>query len=251
MRRKSERSSRLDGLDVCGVMMSLSRVRAELVWIARCLLLPFWLAVSACAPISAEVGSGLPPMPDADVSDTGLAPCDALAPLRLYYWNAHPGDSNNSIDYLIKVENATGAAIPIDSLKVRYYLTNELAPPTAIDVFYADTCCSNKITGFTADVSTSLQAIAAKPGADAYLEIAFTPATGSLANGDAVQVELAFHDPAYARTTTQANDYSYAATAVGTQTEWDKCPGTECNAKFGTCSITVHRDDILVWGIGP
>jgi hypothetical protein len=97
------------------------------------------LALSGCSAIQAEVGSGLPPL-DAQVPDApGSAPCDTSGPLRLYYRNGHLGDSTNIIDYLVKVENASGAPLAPASLNIRYYLTNELAPPTTIEVFYSDT----------------------------------------------------------------------------------------------------------------
>lgn len=215
-------------------------------------LVPWTLALSGCSPVDAEVGSGLPPTPNLDASEGGAASrCGALAPIRLYYWNTRPLESTTLIDYVIKVENATGAPLPVSSLKVRYYLTNELMAPGTIDIFYTDTCCSNKIVGFNSEILTSLQTIPAKPNADAYLEIAFTAAVGSLAAGDAVQVELGFHDPAYARSLTQTNDDSYGPTAVGTQAQWNDCPGAQCAATFTTCSITVLQNDVLVWGTPP
>src|SRR5262245_43956925 len=179
-------------------------------------LVPWTLALSGCSPVDAEVGSGLPPTPNLDASEAGAASrCGPLAPIRLYYWNPRPADSSTLIDYVIKVENATAAPLSVSSLKVRYYLTNELMAPGTIDIFYTDTCCSNKIVGFNGDIVTALQTIPAKPNADAYLEIAFTAAVGSLAAGDAVQVELGFHDPTYSRSLTLTNDYSYGPTATG------------------------------------
>jgi hypothetical protein len=185
-----------------------------------------------------------------DASDAGqLGRCDALAPIRLYYRNGQVGGTSPMIDYLVKVANATGGAVPLDSLKIRYYFTNELQAPWTIDVFYSDTCCSNKIVNF--NVLRSLLAIPATTNANAYLEIGFDAAVGSLAPGDAVQVELGFHDPGSGRTLTQTNDYSYRATAAGTQPEWDSCPGPQCPAKFTSCAMTVYRDDVLVWGTPP
>jgi len=235
---KSDRSS---------VLESVVRRRREATGLA-----PFMLALSGCSALQAEVGSGLPPQWDAEPPDAPTAGrCDAFAPLRLYYWNAHVEDSSNIIDYLVKVENVTGVALALGSLKVRYYFTNELAPPSTIDIFYTDTCCSNKVTNFNADILASVQSVRATAGANAYLEIAFASGLRPLASGDAVQVELGFHDPAYARNVNQTNDYSYMATAAGTQAQWDSCPGPQCDAKFTTCSMTVHQDDALVWGTAP
>jgi hypothetical protein len=234
---KYERSSDLESVLRAGAVRGL----------ATCML-----ALAGCSPVQAEVGSGLPPSADAHVSDTGAPiPCNGQVPMRLYYRNAHVEDSSSIIDYLLKLENLTAAPVPLASFAIRYYFTNELPAPSSIDIFYADTCCSNKVTNFNADVVASMQPIPARPGADAYLEVGFAPALGSLASGDAVQVELGFHDPAYARNVTQENDYSYAPTAVGTQAEWDSCPGPQCNATFTSCAMTVYQDGALVWGTPP
>jgi Cellulose binding domain len=229
-------------------------------------------ASDAAPPMASDAGDSAP-RPAADAGDTGQAladrsggsgeagrdaseagsvgRCDASAPIRLYYWNLSGQASSNHLNYIVKVENASGAPLALSSLEVRYYLTNELSPPTAIDIFYTDTCCSNRVSDFNGDVLRTLEAMPARPNANAYLRIAFSTAVGSLAPGDAVQVELGFHDPGYARNLTQTNDYSYRATSTGTQAQWNECPGAQCDAKFTTCAITVHRDDVLVWGTPP
>jgi hypothetical protein len=221
-------------------------------WRAVKWVLPFMLALFGCSAIDAQVGSGLPPTADANAPDAGPArPCDAAAPIRLYYWNVRPADSTNHLDYIVKAENATGSALPLGSLQIRYYLTNELEPPTAIDIYYTDTCCSDKVTNFNTEILTSMQSIPARPNADAYLEIGFAASLGSLAHGDAVQVELGLHAPDYARDMTQTNDYSYLPDATGSQEQWNDCPGAQCASTFTSCAMTVHRDDALVWGTPP
>jgi hypothetical protein len=207
------------------------------------------LVMLGCAPVQTEVGSGLPPSSEAGAADAPTGRCDALAPLRLYYRRSDV--SSGVIDFLVKVENVTVAPVPIGSIKVRYYFTNELAPPTKFDVFYADTCCSDKKLGFEGDVHPSLQALPPTPNAAAFLEIAFADSVGPLAPGDAVQVELSFHDPDYVRESDQANDYSYSVASAGTQEQWNDCPGPQCDAKFTTCAITVYQNDAVVWGIAP
>jgi hypothetical protein len=50
---------------------------------------------------------------------------------------------------------------------------------------------------------------------------------------------------------TQTNDYSFAATAGGTQAQWNDCPGPQCDAKFTNCALTVHQNGVLAWGTPP
>ena len=239
----------------------------RLARIAFCLTA--WM-LGACSAEHAEVGSDWPPGSDAgdsgsslldraappsdaasDGAEGGIGRCDSLAPLRLYYRNLTPSSPSTNINYIIKVENATAGALPLGALEVRYYFTNELALPWTTEIFYTDTCCSNKITDFSDRIVTNVPTIPARPNANAYLGIGFAASVGSLAPGDAVQVEVGFHDPGYARSLTQANDHSYGATASGTQSQWNDCPGAQCEAKCVTCAITVHRDGVLVWGTPP
>lgn len=240
---------------------------------ARCSLSKAILVVAcgtlaACSAEDAQVGSGLPP--DSDAGDSGSlldraaagdaasesaegggARCNSAAPLRLYYRNLTGSSPSNNLNYIVKVENATAAAVPLAAIEVRYYFTNELSDPFTTEVFYTDTCCSNKITDFNDRIVTTLRTIAARPNATAYLGIGFAASLGTLAAGDAVQVEIGFHDPSYARNLDQANDYSYDATATATQSQWNDCPGPQCEARLTSCAITVHRDGALVWGTPP
>ena len=232
---------------------------------ARSILRLACVTLGACSAQHAEVGSDWPPgadagdvgptldgaSPDANVIDGGAGRCDSLAPLRLYYWNLTAASPSNNINYIIKVQNATGAALPFGALEVRYYFTNELAAPWTTEIFYTDTCCSNKITDFNDDIVATVQTIPARPNANASIGIGFAASLGTLAAGDAVQVELGFHDPGYARNLTQTNDYSYSPTATGMQSQWNDCPGAQCEAKFTSCALSVHRDGALVWGTPP
>ena len=237
--------------------------------VARFALHLSWWALAGCSAEHAEVGSDWPPTPDAadsgsgdrasapsdgakeGAAEGGVGRCDALAPLRLYYRNLTASSPSTNINYIVKVENATGAALPLGGLEVRYYFTNELAPPWETEIFYTDTCCSNKMTDFNDAIVKTVQSMPARPNADSHIAIGFAGSLGTLAPGDAVQVELGFHAPGYSLNLTQTNDYSYAAAAAGTQTQWNACPGPQCDPKFTTCSLTVYRDGALVWGTPP
>ena len=196
-------------------------------------------------PIERAAGSAI----DGSGGDGG-GRCDTAAPLVLYYRDAQPAASTDQIDYLFKVANATGAPVPLSSLAVRYYFTNEVGASGLSPIFYASTCCGPTSAMLGAAVTATLHPMPAPaPTADAYIETTFAPSAGALQDGDAVQIEVGFHAPAYTPTLDQTNDYSYSAAAAGTQAEWDVCP-TQCS-KFQTCSMTVYRDGALVWGNPP
>jgi hypothetical protein len=199
---------------------------------------------------------GSEPVPDGE-ADSGLAPqpeggvgrCDDQAPIRLYEWNVQTASSTDAMNYSVKLENHTRAPIPLETLTARYYFTNELVMPWTAEVYYSDICCNAPVQRLDSKVVASCHAMTPTTNADSYLEFGFVAGAGDLAAGDAVQVEIAFHAPAYDRNLTQSNDYSYTPIG-GTQIQWDACPGAAC-AKFRTCAITVYRDGVLVWGTPP
>src|SRR5258708_4307449 len=82
-------------------------------------------------PIVRLGGDGAAPL------EAGTSSCDPGAPIALFYRTAQAASDANSIDFLFKVVNKTGAALPLGSLAVRYYFTNELTPSWQTSVYYA------------------------------------------------------------------------------------------------------------------
>ena len=74
-----------------------------------------------CTQLEAEVGS--------DPPSHVASKCDSTASLGLYYWNVRPEQTTELIDFLVKVENRTGAAVALATLSVRYYFREESSPP--------------------------------------------------------------------------------------------------------------------------
>jgi Cellulose binding domain len=180
----------------------------------------------------------------------GTAACPAGSPFTLYYWADQASAVANGIDFLFKVANNSGRSVPLSALDVRYYFTNEITPTWATSVYYAGECCGASRSGFTTDVAVTVSALATPTAtADHYLDVTFDADAGVLVNGDAVQIEVGFYAPEHAQNLNQANDYSFVATATGTQAEWDLCPPT-C-AQFESCVMTVYDDGALVWGAPP
>jgi len=199
-------------------------------------------------PIDPE--SNLPGVTRVDGADGGIGRCDEMAPIRLYARSVYASSPSDGIDFIVKVANKTAQPVPMASLEVRYYFTNELANPWMANTYYADTCCNQPRTNLDAHVLVSAQPMAPTPTADTYLEFGFDGASGDVAPRDAVQVEVAFHAPSFDRNLVQTNDYSFGTTNVGTQAQWDGCPGPSCE-QFTTCAITVYREGSLVWGAPP
>jgi hypothetical protein len=226
-------------------------LRAKKRGVAGATILVGTIAASGCLDGNAQSIVRL--TPEAGTSPEGGASasaCPAGAPIELFYRAAQATAVANSIDFLVKVQNGTGAALPLSSLSLRYYFTNEITPTWQTAVYYAGECCNVSRSGFTADVAVSVNAMMpATATADHYLELTFDAGAGTLADGDAVQVEVGFFGPGHTQSLNQANDYSFIAAAASTQAAWDQCP-TAC-AQFGSCVITVYENGALVWGVAP
>lgn len=212
-------------------------------------------SLASCLNGNAEPIIRLPGEPTAEggapaaPGDGGGGRCDPAAPLVLHYDNQQVANNANGIDFLFKVTNATGASLALSSLATRYYFTSEIAPPGATSVYYADTCCGDSRSGFTANVRVSVNAMPPRPTADHYLETTFDAGAGDLTDGDSVQIEVGFHAPNFGESLDQSNDYSFIASATGTQAQWDQCPA-QC-ALFDSCVMTVYEAGVLVWGTPP
>jgi len=184
-------------------------------------------------------------------SDAATPPpaCAAGGPYALYYRAAQTAADADSIDFLFKVQNASGAPLPLVGLAVRYYFTSEVPAPQT-SVYYADECCTTSRTGFTADVAVTVNAMPVPTAtADHYLEVTFDAGAGSIEDGDDVQIEVGLFAAMHAQNLDQANDYSFLAADTGSQAAWDLCP-PQCTA-FQSCLMTAYVNGSLVWGAPP
>jgi len=133
---------------------------------------------------------------------------------------------------VLRVRNESSREpIPLRSLKLRYYFTNEHASrcPEAclIDEYWA-----NHSLGATVTAKREYVALAQK---QAYLEVSFPEETAMLRQGQSVQAFQGFRIENFLAFD-QLDDYSYDAEATSF-VDWPK--------------VTVYRDDELVWGTPP
>ena len=87
-------------------------------------------------------------------------------------------------------------------------------------------------------------------GADTYIEIGFDATAGMLAPAHTLEVEIEFANAAGSMSNT-SNDYSYVASATGSQAQWDNCPSTGNCTPFRSCVMTVYQAGTLIWGNPP
>jgi hypothetical protein len=226
-----------------GLVELFARLAAEPHFVQRSL---------EAAAVSGSAGSAAPPlaapMPDAAMpeSDAGTKPStpDAGAPMTpptrkdigitAQYQSNNAAPSDNVIGPFLQLTNASGvASIALESLRVRYYFTNE----------HADLCPDNcKIDGYYAGIHPTGQGVVAErkyvsedgagSGGNAYIEITFAAGAPALERGQSVEIQQYFHTNPYLEFD-ESNDYSFDGT-------------------FGAfrdhAKVTVFQGDALVWG---
>jgi endoglucanase len=137
--------------------------------------------------------------------------------------------STSTVSNQIELVNTGTSAIPLSSLTVRYWFTEDGTGPLDYVCEYAPVGCTN-ITGAYTAVSPAVT------GADHYLQLSFASGAGSLAPGAStggIQNEL--FQSSYA-TMTQTNDYSFNAA----DTSFTANP-----------HITVYDNGTLIYGTEP
>lgn len=141
----------------------------------------------------------------------------------------------------IRLLNASTAAVPLSELSLRYWFTSEFTCAQTTDQFtvYIDDFRFQMphVEKSKSDVTIDVVALdTGAPGCEAYFELGFTAATGSLEPNQYAAISYHTQLPIYDRTHSQANDYSYGACTT-THVYWEK--------------ITVYRDGRLITGVPP
>jgi hypothetical protein len=242
-----------------GLVELLARLTAEPHFTERNLLAAASGGATAAAGSSAgpprDAGASTPEAgvtldagtPDGGATQTTGAGMTTTPPLRkdigitAQYQANNAAPNDNVIGPFLQITNATGtSSVPLESLKVRYYFTNE----------HAELCPENcRTEGYYAGIHPTGQGAVAsrkyvprgvvKSGAgekdDAYLEIAFEPGAPQLEPGQSVEVQQYFHTNPYLELD-ESDDYSFD----GTFATFKDQP-----------KITVFQGDALVWGEPP
>jgi hypothetical protein len=137
--------------------------------------------------------------------------------------------SFQQIEPHFKIANTGSSAVPLSSLKVRYFFTHDSSTGQVFACDYALIGCSNMSGNFYPWTGGGT-------GADTYLEITFTSAAGSVSPGsDSGELQPRFYDVNYVYFN-QANDYSFDPTKTA-YTNWTH--------------MTLYENGTLVWGTEP
>ena len=172
-------------------------------------------------------GRESPPSP---ALTTVTAPRPGGAALVAQYLNLDwaPGDSQ--IRPGLRLTNAGTAPVALSRVTLRYWFTRDRGSPTV------QTWCDSAWASCAAVNTRVVPLFTARPGADAYLEVGFKNAAGTLAGSSAtgpVQLRMAKADRS---PFTETNDYSWSPNAP---------------SYANTTKVTVYLDGVRVGGTEP
>jgi Cellulose binding domain len=145
---------------------------------------------------------------------------------------SHDNDNpDNTLYSLYQVVNTSATAVPLSSLTMRYWFTNESpADPLEFNCDWAQVNCSN-ITGKFVVLSP------ARSNANTYLEISFKAGAGSVAAGqNSGEIQTRIHHVNWSNFNT-TETYSFIADPSFVYKD--------------TQTVTLYQNGALIWGVEP
>jgi hypothetical protein len=138
---------------------------------------------------------------------------------------------DNTLYALYQVVNTSASALPLSSLTMRYWFTNEnLSDPLEFDCDWAQVNCSN-ISGRFVVLSPATST------ANTYLEISFKPGAGSVAAGqNSGEIQTRVHHINWSNFNT-TETYSFISDPSFVYKD--------------TQTVTLYQNGALIWGVEP
>jgi hypothetical protein len=138
---------------------------------------------------------------------------------------------DNTLYALYKIVNNGTSAVPLSSVTMRYWFTNEHpADPLVFECDWAQLSCGNITARFVVLASPVSKA-------NTYLEISFKPVVGSLAAGQNTgEIQTRVHHVNWSLFNT-SETYSFIS--------------DESFVYKDTQTVTLYQDGALVWGVEP
>lgn len=186
----------------------------RLAWLSTGLLVAF--SVFGSVPIAqADVVPGA-------VGDSGLSVQD----------RSHDNDNpDNQLYALYQIINSGTTSVPLSSLTMRYWLTDETpTDPLEFDCDWAQVDCANITSKFVVLPTPRTKA-------NTYLEIGFTAAAGSIAAGQSSgEIQTRMHHVGFSEFNT-TDSYSFISDPSFVYQD--------------TQTVTLYLNGVLVWGVEP
>jgi len=145
---------------------------------------------------------------------------------------SHDNDNpDNTLYALYQVVNTSASAVPLSSLTMRYWFTNESpSDPLEFNCDWAQVNCSNVAARFVV-----LSPVRSK--ANTYLEISFKAAAGSVAAGqNSGEIQTRVHHVNWSNFNT-TETYSFISDPSFVYKD--------------TQTVTLYQNGVLIWGVEP
>nr|WP_225903864.1 cellulose binding domain-containing protein [Anaerocolumna chitinilytica] len=190
-------------------------------------ILKTYLAAKAVGKLelSFDFNKGNDPVLTVTIIDSSIV---VTGNIKVQMFNGNVSAATNGIAPRFKLYNTGTTAINLSDVKLRYYYTID---GEKAQNFWCDwsSAGSANVTG------TFVKMPSAKTGADNYLEVGFTAAAGTLAAGQAIEVQARFSKADWSNYT-QTGDYSFEGSS-SSYIDWSKATG--------------YLAGSLVWGVEP
>jgi hypothetical protein len=189
-------------------------------------------AITASGLLAAMLAFGaVPAAQGSTVQRSAVPAAQAGSGLRVQDRSHDNDNPDNTLYALYQILNSDTSAVPLTSVTMRYWFTNEnAADPLVFACDWAQVNCANITSKF---VTLS----PARTKANTYVEIGFTAAAGSVAAGQGTgEIQTRVHHVNWSNFTT-TDSYSFIS--------------DESFVYKDTQTVTLYVNGALVWGTAP
>jgi cellulose 1,4-beta-cellobiosidase len=147
----------------------------------------------------------------ADAPAESTSPADVAVPrdVALLYKCTDTNPSDAQIGPSYRLVDMGMPVVNLADFRIRYYFTNESKTPLVSDYLYAEVNGGPGYRDIRADATVTYAAMTPpRPGADAYVDVTFNAAAGTLVNGQVCTVNFVVHTPGFATPLNESDDYS-------------------------------------------